>query len=111
MIIWSGKGFLVPVIVFIVSLVMELITEAITKNENFYQENEIWVAFALLISCLIVYGVGKMLGEREVKNYLDKDTGEHVVLKKEHTFFFLNMKIWAVILFVLGVGTLIKSQI
>ena len=37
MIIWSGHGYLVAVFVFGASFLMEYTTEAVFKDENFYQ--------------------------------------------------------------------------
>lgn len=99
MIIWSGWGFLVAVFVFGCSLVMEILVRSITGNENYYQQ-AIWpLAFALVLSGVISWFLGKRLNKPNDRNLIDKETGEEVILKKaKHKLFFIPMEYWGPIL-------------
>ena len=37
-IVWSGKGYLVPVGTFVISLATEFVTETLSGDEKYYQE-------------------------------------------------------------------------
>ena len=98
--IWSGKGYIVPVVIFLASLIMELCTEAIYKDEDYYQTHGWPVCWAFIISAFIVGFIApKLFRERKLR---DVKTGEIVVLRENHTFFFIHIKHWGLILSVLG---------
>jgi hypothetical protein len=55
MIIWRGWGFLVAVFAFGASLAMELITESITEDDDFYQ-TEAWpLALAFVAAGVVIW--------------------------------------------------------
>jgi hypothetical protein len=56
-IIWSGWGFLVAVIVFGASLATELVTEAV-GDDRFYQTQAWPLALALILSGVTIWTVG-----------------------------------------------------
>ncbi len=60
-----------------------------------------WPIFcAFLFSAAVVAGIARMcVRERTLR---DLKTGEDVVLHENHTFFFVNIKIWPYILVALG---------
>lgn len=106
MLIWSGWGGLVFLIIFLNSFITEKIVENITKNEYFYQENPIPLIFSIYISSIIIYFLGKWLNKNKVKTYIEKDTGNEVI--SQHTFFFIKMEYWSFIIFVIAMFKLIK---
>ncbi len=103
MIIWKGWGFLVVVIVFSTSLVAEFISESITNDENYYQENSFPLSLALLTAGIINDLLGKWLNTRKTKVFIEKDTGKEIVIKNTHSLFFITMEYWGVILAVSSV--------
>lgn len=111
MIIWSGWGILVPVIVFLTSLVMEALTESILGDDRAYQEQAVPLTLALLISAVIVWFVGRYLNNRPGRVLVDKETGEEVVLRPRAAFFFVPMQYWAPILVAFAVVALVMRSI
>ena len=109
MIIWSGLGFLVVVIVFVSSLLAEVLTETITGNDNLYQQNPIPLIVSLLFSSILIYFLGKWLNTRKAKTYIDKETGEEILLKNNHGLFFIQMEYWGIIIFLIAIVLLIKG--
>ncbi|MEJ7713448.1 MAG: hypothetical protein WKF84_27295 [Pyrinomonadaceae bacterium] len=99
MIIWSGWGILVPVIVFLTSLAMEMLAESIWRDDTAYQNQAAPFALSLLISAVIVWFVGRYLNNRPGRVLFDKETGEEVTLRSRAAFFFIPMQYWAPILF------------
>jgi len=103
MIIWSGWGFLVPVIAFAASLVMELATEALVGDHRFYQIHAWPLALALALSGAIVWVVGKYLHARGARVVIDKATGRELTIGGQHRFFFIPMQYWGPVLLALAV--------
>jgi hypothetical protein len=95
MLIWSGWGFLVAVIVFGCSLVMEIFTENVTGNEEFYQDTTWPMPVALIIAGIITFVCDRLVSPKDA-NY--------------NTLFFIPMKWWAPLLFVIALGILIYKM-
>ena len=111
MIIWKGAGFIVAVVAFVMLLLTELAVEAAFTDERYYQTHGWPKLVAFFISGCIVLFIGKYLNKKEGKVLIEKDTGKEVVLKAEHSLFFISVGYWGYILFALGVIFLfIKSD-
>ena len=109
MIIWSGYGFLVAIVVFVSSLVMNLLTDAITGNENFYGQANLPFTTSLILSGIICWFLGRYLNKPGEKTLVDKESGEEVVLSSaRHRLFFIKMEYWGPILAVLGIINLFQ---
>jgi hypothetical protein len=103
MIIWSGWGFLVIVIAFGVSLAIEVVSEALAGDDRFYQTHSWPMALALVLSGLIVWGLGKYLYARGARVVIDKASGQELTIGGKHTFFFIPMHYWGPVLIALSV--------
>lgn len=103
--IWSGKGFLIPIIVFLSSLLAELISEAITKDDNYYQSNLIPLGVSLIISGLFLWILSGRLKKSKPKIFIEKETGKEFVVKKDNNFFFIPFEYWPSIL--IGIGFIV----
>lgn len=109
MIVWSRGGILAPVAA-ILSLVLTEYSVNVLFNDNLYYEIHGWPKFiALTIAGLLCFLLGRFLN-KEPKTYIDKLTGEEVVFKKNHSFFFINIKYWAFIFPILGLIYWITSN-
>src|SRR3954466_6572611 len=98
MIIWSGLGFLVAVIAFGCSLLMELTVRAIFNDEHYYQKVGWPILVAFCVAAVIVWFLGKWLNAKQGKVLIDKESGREVVFKPNHALFFINMQYWGPIL-------------
>jgi hypothetical protein len=87
MIIYEGKGYLIPIIVFLSALFTELISEEIMGDKLFYQES----TYALPIA-LFIEKTGKRIEEKEQK--------------VTHTLFYIPFQYWDIILGIIGTLTL-----
>jgi len=103
MIIWKGAGFIVAVVAFLMLLLTELSVEALFTDEKYYQTHGWPKLVGFFIAGCIVLLIGKYLNKKEGKVLIEKDTGKEIVLKAEHSLFFINVEYWSYILFVLGV--------
>ena len=86
MIIWSGYGFLVPVIAFACLFTSEVGVEAWFSDEQYYQAHGWPKLIALLLAALILWPVSAMLDRHRVRN----------------TFFFIPMRWWPLLCLPLG---------
>ena len=102
MIIWRGWGFLVAVFAFGASLAMELITESMTGDDDFYQKEAWPLALAFVVAGVVTWFVGKKLHARGARAVIDKATGQELTIGGSHTFFFVPMHYWAVVLIALA---------
>jgi hypothetical protein len=100
MIIWRGWGFLVAVFTFGTSLAMELATESMTGD--FYQREAWPLALALVVAGVVTWWVGKQLNARGGRAVVDEATGQKLTIGGSHTFFFVPMHYWAVVLIALA---------
>ena len=103
MIIWSGWGFLVAVIVFGASLTMEFVTEAVFRDDRLYQTHAWPLALALALSGGIIWTLGNYLHARGARTVIDKSTGQELTIGARHTFFFISMRYWGPLLLALSI--------
>ena len=106
MIIWSGYGFLVFVIVFVDSSIAELITRQLSNDENLYQNNLIPLGVSFIISGLIIMSLSKYF---EYKKRENKGTRifDKITIAKESRFFFIPFQYWAYIIGAAGIALVI----
>jgi hypothetical protein len=103
MMIWSGLGFLVAVITFLQLVLTEAVVERLFRDDTYYQTHGWPKLIAFLIAAAITWPLGNLLNGRSSRVLLDPQTGQEVVLRPNHTLFFIRMEYWAPILALLGV--------
>ena len=102
MIIWSGLGFLVAVIVFGFSLVFNLAFNA-WLGESYYEEHKWPFGVSLLLSAIVCWFLGAYLRNRAAQTVIDASTGQQMVLdRSNHRFFFIPVHLWGPILAIGG---------
>lgn len=108
MIIWSGYGFLVVVIVFIDSLIANYITNYLTKDSNFYNYNLIPLGVSFLFSALVIRLFWNYFNEKKLENkgtrVFDKVT---IAAGDQNTLFFIPFRYWTYITACIGIGVII----
>lgn len=97
-IIWTGKGYLVFVIVFGCSLIANLVSNAVVGS-GYYDHHKWPFAVSLLVSAAICWSLGDYLQRRSDRVVIDKETGrEFVINRSRHTLFWIPMHWWGPIL-------------
>ena len=97
-IIWTGKGYLVFVIVFGCSLIANLLFNA-QVGAGYYDHHKWPFAVLLLVSAAICWSLGDYLRKRSDQVVIDKQTGKELVINQSHhTLFFIPMHWWGLIL-------------
>ena len=97
MLIWKGLGILVPLFV-VLSLILAV---PFTGDAAKYG-----LAFSQLVAAAAIWWTGRALNARPGRLLHDPQTGETVELKATHSFFFIKMEYWAVLVVSLGVAML-----
>ncbi len=103
MIVWSGKGFL-SLVVLIASIV--LLTSIFPKEQANYG-----IIISLLIAGAFSWFMGNKWNEKEGQTLIDKATGEEIILKPNHSLFWIKMQYWGPIFGVLGLILLVRQYI
>ena len=111
MIIWSGLGFLVAVIVFGCALAANLIANSVTGGGTYWDENRWTLGVALLVAAVACWSLGRYLRGRKARTLIDKETGEEVIQKPSHSLFFIPMDYWGPILAVVGLALIAKDLV
>ena len=101
-IIWHGQGYLVAVIVFGCSLVVNLIINA-TRGKEYYDHHKWPFALSLILSAVICWFLGTYLRKRSDRVVIDKQTGKEIAINQSrHTLFFVPMHYWAPLLLMIA---------
>lgn len=103
MIIWSGLGFLVAVIVFGCSLAFNFAFDT-WWGQGYYDSHKWPFAISLFLSSIICGVLGLILRKRTSQTVIDKATGEEIVINRsDHSLFFIPVHFWGPILAVISI--------
>lgn len=102
LLIWKGYGFVVPVIVFLVSLVLQYSLDEVFYQGYYTSAQWPYIA-ALVIAAIAVWFLGKKINKNTERILLDPDTGEEVRIVNCHSLFWIRVEYWAPILLVFAV--------
>jgi hypothetical protein len=95
-IIWKGKGWMVALTTFVCSLLAELVTLAITHDDNAYQTNPYPLAIALFLSGVLAFYINARV----------VTTGKN----NNHSLFFIPIMYWGWILIVISIMVFFARQ-
>jgi hypothetical protein len=104
MIIWRGFGILVVVIAGAALVLTQLLGNALFGSGTYEGHSGPLGTLALLLAAAIVWPLGRALNRRGARTLVDPATGQRVVLRPNHSLFFLPMEYWAPIL---GAGAVV----
>jgi hypothetical protein len=109
MIIWRGWGILVPIIPVVLWLFVPQLFESIMSPDAYTEYFRHISAFSILLGALTIWFLGRKLNCSEGRTLVNEETGEKVLLKPTHSFFFINLEYWAIplilfFLFILFLG-------
>lgn len=102
MVIWSGLGFLVAAITFLLLLIAEYAAESLFRDESYYQAHGWPKLVGFFLAAAVIWPLGLYLNRKQRKVLIEKETGKEF-LQPKHTFFFIRMEYWGPILFALGI--------
>lgn len=97
MIIWSGYGFVIFIIVFVDSLIAELISEAVTHNDSYYQENLAPLGLSFIVSGAVISSLQKYFDKKRANNEGTRIFDKVTIAKKGHHLFFIPFAYWLIL--------------
>lgn len=103
--VWQGLGAFALAIPFLMVVVAFLAVTAIFGAETASRFGAAVSGAALLASSAILWTMAKRLAARPVRTLVDKETGEEVVLREQHTMFWIPIRYWAI--FYAGLGAIV----
>jgi hypothetical protein len=105
--VWRGWGLLC----ILIPGGLIVAAEAVAGERLFQQYTNLFWAVVLLISAGILWLVGQRLNRTPGRVLVDPQTGEQVVLRKTHSFFFVRMEYWAIAFAVCGAVVLVVTLV
>jgi len=104
MIVWSGFGFLVALITFGVLFATATVAEKLSGNPQFYEENSWVISVGMIVSALFTFVLAQLLNKQKPRVVIDKNTGQEIELRRNHSLFWIPVKWWPIILVALSVA-------
>ena len=104
-VIWEGHGYLavlIPIIIFLLYIAIETV---FTGSEDL---SSLGVIFCLALSSYLLWIIGKRLNRNNRRRLIDPETNEEVILKINHSLFFIKIQYWGLML---GIFTVIGTII
>ncbi|PWT73075.1 MAG: hypothetical protein C5B59_14140 [Bacteroidetes bacterium] len=106
MVIWKGYGILALVIAIAIGALTSYAFSKIGSTED------LGAAVGALISAIVIWVVGNKLNSpAKARTMVDKQTGQEVTVKPNHSLFFIKMQYWAFIIGAIGLVLLIKVAV
>ncbi|MDQ1558488.1 MAG: hypothetical protein QOD32_1548 [Pyrinomonadaceae bacterium] len=105
LIFWSGLGILVPILTFFVLVLTQVLTDSLF-GDGAYTAHGLPKLLALWGAAALMWLFGSLLARRPGRVLFDPQTGQQVLLKSRHTFFFIHVEYWAYILIAFGIVAL-----
>lgn len=101
MLVWTGRGILVVIVPLFCNLVL--------ANALPYAIAEYGIVAGFCIGGAFCWFMGNKWNNAESQTFVDKETGEEVVFKPDHSFFWIPMQYWGGILVAVGAYILYKN--
>jgi hypothetical protein len=111
MLIWRGWGILAALIPFLALVVVQLVVNALLGPGTYTRNSDWFSPIALLVGAAVLWPLGRRLNGGSGRTLVDPQTGQQVVLRRDHSLFFVKIEYWAVILAVVALIMLILGVI
>jgi hypothetical protein len=108
MLVWQGWGLVVPAVPFLTLVLAQAAAEAAFGPGTSDQHAAWVVALALLPAAFALHRLGRRLN-RGGRTLVDAATGETVVLRRRHSFWFVRVEHWGVVLAVAALVFLVTG--
>lgn len=108
MIIWRGLGILAPIIPVALWIFLPQLVKTLFGQEA-YSGSYSWLSpVSILLGAVAVWFWGRHLNTKNTRTLIDEQTGQQIVLKPNHSLFFINMEYWAIPFALLAIFTLLS---
>lgn len=97
MIVWRGWGILVLVLAAVPVALVQLVAGWVMGPDGAARQSDWLAPLGLALSAPLIWWVGRALNRRPARVLVDRETGQEVALRPNHSLFFIRMEYWAVI--------------
>lgn len=102
--IWRGWGIMVfaiaLVVTFAVGIPVQLLVEYFGLSRTFIH---VGMSTGLVLAAAVNWMIGRRLNTASARNLIDAETGERVILRPQHSLFFIRMEYWSVPMVLLAI--------
>jgi hypothetical protein len=110
--IFSGRGYLVFVVLFASLIAIEFSTELIYADDNFYQDNPWPKALGLMVSAIVIHFLDRKLSKsRGPAEYSIRDIGRPVRVFIAIFFFLMSALFWLLVIAALKTEGPLSSEL
>lgn len=102
MIIWKGWGILALIIPVAFSVLIGLGLEYF-NGDGFYKNSSVAMPVAFVLAAGFVFWVGHLLAQKTGRVLIDPQSQEKIVLKEQHSMFWIPLRYWGIVLTVIAV--------
>jgi phosphotransferase system glucose/maltose/N-acetylglucosamine-specific IIC component len=102
MIIWSGFGILVAPIIIACLMAAGALTGQFSSDPDYFDLHGWPMGMGVVLSGVVCWFLGRHFQASGSQTLIDPKTGNPVVLHRRHSFFFIPMHWWAVLLIPFG---------
>lgn len=107
--VWQGLGAFALAIPVLMLVAVYLAISVIFGPETASRFGTAGSGIAVLASAAILWWMAKRLAARPVRTLVDKETGEEVVMREQHTMFWIPLRYWAILEAGLGAIVLVAG--
>jgi hypothetical protein len=107
--VWSGRGYVVPAATFAASLAMELLTETWFQDQDYYQQQAWPLSAAFAIAGVASYTVGRS-DRTSADPFAQPSLTPADVEPPRHTFFWIRAERWGVLLMLAAIANLLLRR-
>ncbi len=113
MIIWSGWGIIVfPILIVCIGGTIFIWSDLLGLNENVPFIANLWYLLAFSLAGSLSWLIGKRINQPSKHHVgLHRHTGQDVRVKPRHTFFYIRLEYWGIILPIIGIITYLAFSI
>jgi len=94
--VWSGRGYVVPASTFLASLATEVLTEATLEDDRYYQEHAWPLSIALAVGGIVSYVVGKAGKQGPGDPLAQPSLASPKPARSRHSFFWVRAEYWGI---------------
>jgi hypothetical protein len=105
--IWQGFGFLAVLLPFCISLLGQIVVDAVIEK-GYYHPHPSVPATLLILCAAAIWYIGKTLSDRPGRLLVDPKTGHEIELKNKHTLFWIPLQWTSLLVAALGVSLLFR---
>ena len=109
MIVWQGKGWLVPAIVFGCSLLANVLANSLTDSPDYWETHRWPFGMSLFVAGMICWFIGQHLESEKSRVLVDQETGEELHHSQKHTLFWIPVK-WCGAMAMFGASVIIVVE-